>query len=278
MGDLEFSMSVYNNAGKDIDLTALRMELQYDFVERNPQLRLCDIQLQVATAEPPDGTPKSKGTYMPYFVVGKADKNQRSDAHGWVHRIYDINALGRVDIRAQSRYGDWKFNKWTNQYGQDLPGGPWLDPLLEIVPDMDKAFAAQYVPLDVLPADLNSDCVVDMADLATMAAAWLNVFPMISLNGEDAMLPIGMPELITMAQQWGMTYEEAMQGTTTLKAMAMRRTRGKLSSANSRGVPPVACAGPYGCACWIFAQVSRRPTVRLKISRPCACASGSVQK
>ena len=217
--DLEFSMSVRNNAGKDIDLSTLRMELQYDFVERNEQLRLCDIQLQVATAEP-DGMPQSKGTFMPYFVLGTTDKNQRSDARGWVHRIYDVNTLGRIEIRAQHKYGDWKFNKWTNQYGQDLPGGPWLDPLLETVPDMDKAFAAQYVPLDVLAADLNSDCVVDFADFATMAAAWMNVFPMISLDEGDAMQPIGMTELVVMSQQWGMTCEEAMQGTTPLKALA----------------------------------------------------------
>ncbi|UCG47655.1 MAG: hypothetical protein JSU94_19495 [Phycisphaerales bacterium] len=212
--DLEFSMSVHNNAGKDIDLSTLRLELQYDFVERNADLRLCDIQLQVATAEPPEGTAKAERTFMPYFVLGTPDKNQRLDARGWVHRIYPVNELGSVEIRAQQKYGDWKFNKWTNQYGQDLAEGPWLDPLLKVVPDMDQAYAAQYVPLYVLEADINSDCVVDFADFATMAAAWMSVFPMISLDEQDAMEPIGMTELVMLSDQWCMTCEEMMQGMT----------------------------------------------------------------
>ncbi len=209
--DLEFSMSVHNNAGKHIDLTNLRLELQYDFVPRNPQLRLCDIQLQMATLSPSGGEPDTLEKFMPYFVVGTPDKNMRSDARGAVRRVYPVNTLGLIDIRAQQKYGNWKFNKWTNRYGHDLPGGPWLDPLLQAVPDTDKAYAAQYVPLDVLPADLNSDCVVDLADFAEIAAAWMNVFPMISLN-EDPMQPIGMAELVIIADQWGMTCQEALQG------------------------------------------------------------------
>jgi len=207
--DLEFSLAVHNNAGKDIDLKTLRMELQYDFVPRNPQLRLCDIQLQVNTAQPtpPGPTVDSDNSFMPYFIVNTPDKNQRSDARGWVHRIYPVNTLGLISITAQNRYGNWKFNKWTNSYGQDLPGGPWLNPTLLVVPSADKIYAAQYVPLDVLPGDLNSDCVVDFEDFAILAAAWMNPFPMISGNGTDPMQPIGMTELMILATHWGKTCE-----------------------------------------------------------------------
>jgi hypothetical protein len=206
--DLEFSLVVHNNGGKDIDLTKLRMELQYDFVPRNPQLRLCDIQLQVNTAQPtppPGLTVDSDNSFMPYFIVNTPDKNQRSDARGWVHRIYPINSLGQISITAQNRYGNWKFNKWTTQYGQDLPGGPWLNPTLLVVPSADKIYAAQYVPLDTLPGDLNGDCVVDFEDFAILAAAWMNPFPMISGSGTDPMQPIGMTELMILATHWGKT-------------------------------------------------------------------------
>ena len=129
--DLEFSLSVYNNAGKDIDLTALRMELQYDFVPRNSQLRLCDIQLQVNTAgptPPPGPEIDPQNSFMPYFIVNTPDKNQRSDARGWVHRIFPVNNLGLISITAQNKYGNWKFNKWTTGFGQDLPGGTVAEP------------------------------------------------------------------------------------------------------------------------------------------------------
>ncbi len=209
--DLEFSLSVHNNAGRDIDLSTLRLELQYDFVPRSPQLRLCDIRLQVATAEPGGVGPEAQMGFAPYFVVDVLDRNQRSDARGWARRIYPINSLGLFSVRAQPKYGDWKFNKWTDQYGHDLPGGPWVNPVLQVVPDTDKAYAAQYVPLDVLPADLNSDCAVDLADFAVLAAAWMSVFPMGSLNEADAMQPIGPADLEVLTQQWGMTCEQTMQ-------------------------------------------------------------------
>jgi hypothetical protein len=206
--DLEFSLAVHNNAGKDIDLTTLRMELQYDFVPRNSQLRLCDIQLQVnttGTTPPPGPEVDPQNSFMPYFIVNTPDKNQRSDARGWVHRIFPVNNLGLISITAQNKYGNWKFNTWTTQFGQDLPGGPWLNPTLQVVPSADKVYAAQYVPLDTLPGDLNSDCIVDFEDFAIVAAAWMNPFPMISGNGTDPMQPIGMTELMILAAHWGKT-------------------------------------------------------------------------
>ncbi|MBE0535829.1 MAG: hypothetical protein IH624_09180 [Phycisphaerae bacterium] len=217
--DLEFSLTVHNNAGKAIDLTTLRLELQYDFMPRNPQLRLCDIGLQVATAKP-GGQPLARRDFMPYFSINALDRNQRADARGWARRIHPVNTLGLFQITAQPKYGAWKFNKWTNRYGQDLPGGPWLNPRLAVVPNVDKAYAAQYVPLDVLSADFNCDCVVDLADFAEVAAAWMSIFPVMSLNEADPMQPIGLTELGMLAGQWGMMCDDVMQGNATpLKAM-----------------------------------------------------------
>jgi hypothetical protein len=159
---------------------------------------------------PPGPTVDSQDSFMPYFIVNTPDKNQRSDARGWVHRIYPVNALGLISITAQNLYGNWKFNKWTTQFGQDLPGGPWLSPILQVIPSADKVYAAQYVPLDVLPGDLNFDCRIDLEDFAILSAAWLELFPTLNLDAGDPEGWINLADLMVLATDWGRTCESEL--------------------------------------------------------------------
>jgi hypothetical protein len=121
--------------------------LVYDFTPRNQNLGLRDLNLQVTTATPADqGTILvTNATFLPYFQLGLADVNGRQDAQGSFLRIYQ-QGPGPLMITAPSQYGSWSFNKWTDAFGNDLPGGPHSNPMIGLSLQTDQSIAAQFVP------------------------------------------------------------------------------------------------------------------------------------
>ena len=126
--DIVVTKDVYTSSGADIVIDSLRLELQYDFVrKRTDQAGL--------TVTATDGI-------KPYFVVSSQDLNSRQDALGEFDRTYSKNSA--VTIAAPESFGEWRFQKWTDRFGNDLPGGPATNVVYALALSDNKAIQAQY--------------------------------------------------------------------------------------------------------------------------------------
>ncbi len=168
--DLAISRSVTNNNGLPINITGIRLELIYDFTPQNTTLDLVDIMNNVSMAYlyRQDDVAVEDADFTPYFVLDMPDVNHRQDARGRFFRIFAHNSSGYVTITAQPRYGNWYFNKWTNRYGFDLPGGPFNSPEISLALTENQAVSAQYIAQS-LYFDINTDGDVDGTDLYAFA-------------------------------------------------------------------------------------------------------------
>jgi len=221
--DLEISLSVYNNAGRDIDVSYLRCQLTYDFTRRPSKLFLADIQLMVSEAYLDDTNDLivSEADFQPYVVCDTPDRNGRQDARGHVHRIYPASELTTIQVTTQKKYANWKFNKWTDRYGNDLAGGPVTDRTIGIIPATDQTIVAQYVPLDTLSGDINSDCIIGIGDLKSLVDSWLLIHPSINLDESDTEGMIDLADFAGLAADWGKTCEQVLNEASGAAAAAM---------------------------------------------------------
>ncbi|UCG49377.1 MAG: hypothetical protein JSU94_06260 [Phycisphaerales bacterium] len=211
--DLVLSMRIYNNAGKDIDLSKLRLQLAYDYTARTEDL--AEIHLMVSQASLGDFNEPaaSQADFQPYFVCDTTDRNGRQDARGQARRVYVRSTLEPVSFTAQKRYGGWKFNKWTDRHGDDLPGGPHTDRTITVLPDTDRTIVAQYVPVETLWGDINCDCVVDGEDLMKLAASWLRLHGSININSDKTGDMIDLADFADLGLSWGKSCDEQLNGT-----------------------------------------------------------------
>jgi hypothetical protein len=81
------------------------------------------------------------------FAVASADINGRQNARGRFVRVFR-SASGPVRISAPAEYGQWKFEKWTDRFGGELPSGPFTNPVLDVNLANDSVVAAQYILSD----------------------------------------------------------------------------------------------------------------------------------
>jgi hypothetical protein len=175
--DLRISRDCRDKTCETINILSVILELDFDYVPRNESLARKDLEVLV-TKIMPDGQDLAESSFMPHFVVDRPDFNSRQDARGRFLRIYEYSSSWPVEITAQSKYGTWAFNKWTNRFGIDLPGGESL--MISLLPDDDYVIAAQYVQVGLCDSDFEGDGDVDGYDLfeydqigvsmATMAA------------------------------------------------------------------------------------------------------------
>jgi hypothetical protein len=142
--DLTISSSDFSSNGNPINLQSLRFEMVYDFTPRNTTLGLRDVEVLVTTTSTDNPTPQ-ESSILPYFTLGNPDLNQRQDARGRFLRVFQNNG-GSVQINAPTSYGKWQFQKWTDRFGSDLPGGPHTAPAIEISTLSDQTLVAQYGP------------------------------------------------------------------------------------------------------------------------------------
>lgn len=168
--DLNISRKFLNIGGQAINIKSLRLEMQYDFTPRNETLGRKDLEVLVTTVLPDElGIPEeNESNIMPYFVVAttndssRPDFNGRQDGKGRILRIF-TQSDQPVRITAQKEYGMLGFNKWTMRGGADIPGGPYTNPTIELVPQADQWICAQYVPLTELPMVLYQPELLDGA-------------------------------------------------------------------------------------------------------------------
>ena len=156
--DLHISRVVRDSTGKGIDITSLTLELVFDFTRRNESLGRKDLEIMVTTATPQGQTSLvEEAKFQPYFVIGRADFNGRQDARGRFIRIYPSSAQPLL-VKAAEVYGAWRFDKWTDRMGGDLPGGPFTNPTISLTMQNDRTISAQYVlAADAMTASTPSD-------------------------------------------------------------------------------------------------------------------------
>ena len=70
------------------------------------------------------------------------DRSRHPDALGEFARTYPRNSS--VTIAAPQNYGEWRFSKWTDQFGNNLPGGPATNAVLTTLLSNHKTLQAQY--------------------------------------------------------------------------------------------------------------------------------------
>jgi hypothetical protein len=147
--DLEFSRTYVNSGGGPIRLNSVRLEMVYDFTPRSTGSGLRNLELLVQTfTEGPGGEPVIEdSSFMPYFQLGATDVNGRSDARGSFLRVFQSGG-SPIEIVAPETYGQWEFDRWTDRFGADLPGGPFTDPLLPFSLSNDTLLVARYRPLE----------------------------------------------------------------------------------------------------------------------------------
>lgn len=143
--DLNVSRSYFDSSGGAIHIKSIRLEMRYDFTPRDPSLGQRDVEVLVTAADPASSNPASAVPWQPYFQVSLADVNGRQDARGRFVRVFR-SSPEPVTVSAPMEYGQWRFDRWTDSFGRDLPGGPFTDPELSLNLQSDLTLAAQYVP------------------------------------------------------------------------------------------------------------------------------------
>lgn len=147
--DLKFSRTYVNSGGGPILLKSVRLEMVYDFTPRSTGSGLRDLELLVQTmSEGPGGEPVLEdSSFTPYFQLGSTDVNGRRDARGAFIRVFQSGG-GLIEILAPETYGQWEFDRWTDRFGGDLPGGPFTQTLLPLSLSNDAVIVARYRPLE----------------------------------------------------------------------------------------------------------------------------------
>lgn len=145
--DLHITRDYFDSSGQAILLKSVRLEMVFDYTPRKTSLGQRDLEVLVNTmSEDPDlGPVVSESGFLPYFEVGAEDANGRRDARGRFLRVFE-SGPSPVSVKAPVTYGSFRFAKWTDRYGRDLPGGPHTDPVYLAPRDSDVTVAALYVP------------------------------------------------------------------------------------------------------------------------------------
>lgn len=153
-----------------MDIQNLTLQVIFDYFEKDDDLQT----LRVAT-EP--NIPPGLSTYelLPYFLVDTPDESGREDGIGDFYRIYDWYMTPDVYVTALKTYGNWRFEKWTDKYGNTL--GYDLTLGVSFTPSSrdDQTVRAQYLyegPILNI-ADFDQDYEVDFKDYAALTRVWL---------------------------------------------------------------------------------------------------------
>lgn len=204
--EFSISMRIFGNAGNDIQLDSLRLEVLHDFERQNS---LASIRTKVASVDLGDGSVNMDAEFMPYVNIGIADINGRLNGRGPFYRSYYPSSLTPVGISAQRRYAGWKFWRWADEYGNLLT----TDRVLSILPDEHKVAMAQYVSIDELPGDLNYDCTVDIQDILMISKSWILPHGQLNLDDDDSEGMITIEEIAVITNNWLNTCDEIYNAT-----------------------------------------------------------------
>lgn len=151
--DIVLTKQVHTDNGTDIVIDSLQLELQYDFALKSTDQKGLEVT--------------ASGGFMPYFTISSPDLNSRQDALGEFARTYSRNSS--VTITAPQTYGEWRFSKWTDQFGNNLPGGPATNAVLTTLLSDHKTLQAQYAYTHT--NDLDADTMDDTWEVQYFGSA-----------------------------------------------------------------------------------------------------------
>ena len=143
--DLQLSRTFFDNTGRKISLTSVRLEMVYDFTPRNEGLGLRTLEVAAAGVETGAGGAEIVAPgILPLFELNKVDANNRRDARGQFLRVYP-SAASTVELSAPETYGQWEFYQWADRFGRPLSGGAFTTPTISLSTQEDTSVMAQYV-------------------------------------------------------------------------------------------------------------------------------------
>ncbi|MDY6833776.1 MAG: PKD domain-containing protein [Chloroflexota bacterium] len=127
--DITLTKKVNTDNGVDLVIDSLRMEVIYDFTASVSS----KVTVQVGVSE--EGM-------LPQLKVDKKDMNGRQDGMGPLRRTYDKKLNDTVTIEAPTEYGMWRFQRWTDLYGNDVGDDP-TNPIIRLGLNDDRTVVAQ---------------------------------------------------------------------------------------------------------------------------------------
>jgi hypothetical protein len=134
--DVVLNKTVNTESGADIVIDSLRLEVQYDFTRK----KVDQVGLEIAS---------SNQDILPLFSLSSADLNHRQDALGELNRTYSKDTF--LTLSAPNNYGEWRFQKWTDQSGNDLPGGPLTNSSVTLQLGKNLTLRAAYLSTSESP-------------------------------------------------------------------------------------------------------------------------------
>ena len=126
--DLSASREVKADPGTELTLKELRLNVSYDFTRKPPGTHVLHVK----------ALPEAENL-QPYIKLDTIDFNERKDGRGGFYRAYQGASL-TVQLEAQSTYGRWAFDSWTDQAGKLLG----KNPVLKVKIDKDQELRAVY--------------------------------------------------------------------------------------------------------------------------------------
>lgn len=124
--NIVFQKAVNTDTNVDIVIDSLLLKVEYDYFEKPSHLASLDVGV-------------SEEGLLPLFILDKPDNNNLQDGVGSFRRTYYKNSA--VTVEAPSRYGIWRFEKWTDRYGNELD----TDRSLKVILSNDEFVRAHFV-------------------------------------------------------------------------------------------------------------------------------------
>lgn len=126
--DLDMTKVISGTQGEDINITKLQLRMSYDYV---PNSNNDPWEIHVFPC-----LSSSYGSQIsPHYIVSQVDSNGRKDGERSFQRFYPFYIQNPVSITAQEKVGNWRFYKWLDRYENELEGGPFTDPTIELLPN-----------------------------------------------------------------------------------------------------------------------------------------------
>jgi len=114
-------------------ITQLTMKFTYDFRAKPANL----MALDAAPSSP---------KLAPYFIVDRKDLRGRQDGLGRFYRTYQASTS--VSLTAPAAFGSWRFDRWVDSFGRNLPGALGANPTLTLNMTNHWSLLARYVNTD----------------------------------------------------------------------------------------------------------------------------------
>ncbi len=153
MAKLVLSKEVTAEAGVDLRIDGLILQIQYDYSDRNSALRQLNVEV-------PDGL-------RPRILLDQADANGRQDGRGSFTRSF--NGPVTIQLEAPLSHGMWKFDHWETEGPQG--GAADTARVIRVLVDRTRTARAIFRPEEEPPAeasfrraDANGDGSADITD------------------------------------------------------------------------------------------------------------------